>query len=105
MQRDDNLIVRIKVPVITDEIIDYRGNGGYFYEYDCKDILDIIPLCNDKRCQTIAYVGNNKTLLPLIKAGVKGIDRVVPMGKTMDFDLIWDGYHLPSLLTRIIALK
>lgn len=103
VQRDDNLIVRIKVSVITDEIIDYRGNSGYFYEYDCKDILDIIPLCNDKRCQTIAYVGNNKTLLPLIKAGVKGIDRVVPMGKTMDFDLIWDGYELFAYLTRRVV--
>ena len=100
----DNLIVRVKVPVTTDYLMDYRDNSGYFYEYDCKDILDIKDLCNDKRCQTIAYIGDSKVFLPLIKTGVKGIDRVVPMGKTMDFDLIWDGYNLPALLTRTVVL-
>ena len=69
-----------------------------------QDILEIKDLCNDKRCQTIAYIGNSKAVLPLIEAGVKGIDRVVPMGKTMDFDLIWDGYNLPALLTRTVVL-
>ena len=89
---------------ITDYLMDFRDNSGYFYEYDCKDILDLVPLCNDKRCQTIAYIGDSKIILPLIQSGVKGIDRVVPMGKTMDFDLIWDGYNLPSLLTRTIVM-
>ena len=50
----------------------------------------LVPICNDKRCQTIGYIGDNKTLLPLINTGLKGIDRVVPVGKTMDFDLIWE---------------
>lgn len=103
-EHSDNLIIRVKVPEITDYLMDYRDNSGYFYEYDCDDILNIAPLCNDKRCQTIAYIGSSDAILPLIKAGVKGIDRVVPMGKTMDFDLIWDGYNLPSLMTRTIVL-
>lgn len=103
-EHPDNLIIRVKVPEITDYLMDYRDNSGYFYEYDCDDILSIAPLCNDKRCQTIAYIGSSNAVLPLINAGVKGIDRVVPMGKTMDFDLIWDGYNLPSLMTRTIVL-
>lgn len=103
-EHEDNLIVRVKVPEIMENLMDYRDNSGYFYEYDCKDILEIKGLCNDKRCQTIAYIGDSKAVLPLIEAGVKGIDRVVPMGKTMDFDLIWDGYNLPALLTRTVVL-
>ena len=103
-EHEDNLIVRVKVPEIKDNLMDYRDNSGYFYEFDCKDILEIKDLCNDKRCQTIAYIGDSKAVLPLIEAGVKGIDRVVPMGKTMDFDLIWDGYNLPALLTRTVVL-
>ena len=102
-EHEDNLIVRVKVPEIMENLMDYRDNSGYFYEYDCKDILEIKDLCNDKRCQTIAYIGDSKAVLPLIEAGVKGIDRVVPMGKTMDFDLIWDGYNLPALLTRTVV--
>lgn len=100
----DNLIVRVKVSEVTDCLMDYMGNSGYFYEFDCENILDLVPLVNDKHCQTIAYMGDSKVTLSLIQAGVKGIDRVVPMGKTMDFDLIWDGYNLPSILTRNIVL-
>lgn len=101
----DNLIVRVRVPEITESLMDYRDNSGYFYEYDCADILDLVPLCNDKRCQTIGYIGDSGMLLPLIRSGVKGIDRVVPVGHTMDFDLIWDGYDLPALLTRTVVVE
>ena len=101
----DNLIVRVAVPSITSDLMEYRDNCGYFYEYDCDNILDLIPLCNDKRCQTLAYIGDKEILRPLITSGVRGIDRIVPIGKTMDFDLIWDGYNLPSLMTRIVVMK
>ena len=100
----DNLIIRVAVPEITDTLMDYRDNSGYFYEYDCENVLDLIPLCNDKRCQTIAYIGDRNIFRPLIEAGIKGIDRIVPMGKTMDFDLIWDGYNLPAMLSRTVTL-
>ncbi len=98
----DNLIVRVNIPQITGELMELKDDSGYFFEYDCSDIMDIKKLCDDKRCQTVAYIGDKSTVLPLIKAGVKGIDRVVPVGKTMDFDLIWDGYNLPALLTRTV---
>lgn len=101
----DNLIIRVSIPKITDNLMDYQDNSGYFYEYDCEDILDLSPLCNNKRCQTIGYIGDSSVILPLVNSGVKGIDRVVPIGKTMDFDLIWDGYNLPSLLTRTIVFS
>ena len=39
---------------------------------------------------------------PLLESGVKGIDRIVPIGHTMDFDLLWDGYDLVSQMTRVI---
>ena len=103
-EHTDNLIIRVSVPNIKDTLMEYRDNSGYFYEYNCTDIMDLASLCNDNRCQTIAYIGDNSVLLPLIKNGVKGIDRIVPIGKTMDFDLIWDGYNLPALLTRTIVI-
>lgn len=105
MQRcKDNLIVRVIVPEITDYLMDYKDNSGFFFEYDCRDIMEIAKLCDDKRCQTIGIIGEGKCILPLIRAGVKGVDRVVPIGKTMDFDLIWDGYNLPALLTRTVVI-
>jgi len=103
-EHTDNLIVRVSVPKLSSRLMDYRDNSGYFYEYNCKDIMELKELCNDKRCQTIAFIGDSKMFMPLFAAGVKGIDRIVPMGKTMDFDLIWDGYDLTSYMTRTIAL-
>ncbi len=104
-EHEDNLIVRVSVQKVTDSLMDFRCNSGFFFEYDCKDILELKELCNNKRCQTIACIGSREALLPLLNAGVRGIDRIVPMGKTMDFDLIWDGCHLPSLLTRVIPVS
>ena len=99
----DNLIVRVQVPKITDDLMELKDNSGYFFEYDCDDILELRPLCNDKRCQTVALLGDKAILQPLLESAPRGVDRVVPIGKTMDFDLIWDGYELPALLTRSIS--
>ncbi len=105
IEAQDNLITRIAVPGISQDLMEYRDNSGYFFEYDCADIMELRELCDNKRCQTIAYIGDKDMVLPLIQAGVRGIDRVVPIGKTMDFDLIWDGYNLPALLTRTVVMK
>ncbi len=101
----DNLIVRVKVDRIDEDLMEYKDNSGFFLEYDCDDITEIFPLCNDKHCQTIAYIGDKEMLLPLLEKGAKGIDRIVPVGKTMDFDLLWDGYDLTGHLTRTIVIK
>ena len=66
--------------------------------------MDIKVLCDNKQCQTIAYLGKKEDLISLITSGIKGVDRVVPLGKTMDFDMIWDGYNLFESLTRIIKI-
>ena len=103
-QHTDNLIIRAHVPELSDSLMEYRENSGFFYEYDCENILDLVKICDDKKCQTVAYLGSPEMLQPLLNSGVKGIDRVVPIGKTMDFDLIWDGYDLMTCLTRIISV-
>lgn len=38
----------------------------------------------------------------IISQGLKGIDRVVPVGHSADFDLIWDGYDLIDYFTRVV---
>lgn len=100
----DNLITRISLDGIPKDLMNYRENSGFFFEYDCDDILDIRAVCDDKRCQTIGLLGSTELLKPLFESGVKGIDRIVPIGKTMDFDLIWDGYDLPTMMTRKVVL-
>lgn len=101
---EDNLLVRINVSELRDTLMNYRGNSGYFYEYDCEDILELKEFCDNTHCQTIGYIGEKEMFLPLVRSGIRGVDRVVPMGHTMDFDLVWDGYNLVSQLTRVVSL-
>lgn len=103
-KNSNNIMYRIKVSELTDELMNYRGNSGYFYEYDCKDVLDLRSLCNNTHCQTIGYIGDKELLKPLMESSIKGVDRIVPIGHTMDFDFIWDGYNLVDQLTRIVVL-
>lgn len=100
----DNRIFRVRVNTLTNRLLDYYDNSGYFYEYDCRDIMDLIPLVNNKRCQTIGYIGDKNKLIRLVASGIKGIDRIVSIGHTMDFDLVWDGYDLVRHLTREIVI-
>lgn len=103
-EKIDNRLVRIQIAEISADLMKYRGNSGYFYEYDCDDILEIRSICNDSHCQTIGIIGDTSIVKPLLQSGIKGVDRVVPIGHTMDFDLIWDGYNLVERLTRIVGL-
>lgn len=102
---DDNYIKRVKVEKVEKNLMDLKDNSGYFFEYDCNDILEIKDLCNDVRCQTIGFLGDVNIVMPLLSSGIKGVDRIVPIGKTMDFDLIWDGYNLVEKLTRVIKVN
>lgn len=100
---EDNLIVRVQVEKVTRRLMNLVENSGFFFEYDCEDVMELKEICNDRKCQTIGMIGDQAWLKPLIESGVRGIDRVVPIGKTMDFDLIWDGYDLVGQMSRIIV--
>lgn len=100
----DNRLVCMETESITVRLADYFDNAGFFLEYITDNILDLREMCNDERCQTIGYLGEKEMFVSLIKAGVKGVDRIVPVGKTMEFDLIWDGYNLVERLSRTISL-
>ena len=101
----DNIIVRVQVAKLKENLVDYICNSGFFFEYDCNNIMEIEDICNDKRCQTISYIGDEEIVNPLLKTGVKGIDRIVPVGRTMEFGMVWDGYDLFERFTRRICME
>lgn len=102
-EKFDNRLIRVEVkkPSISRELFD---NSGYFVEYVTNDIMDIKEICDDNHCQTISYLGDSTLVQTVVKSGIRGVDRVVPIGKTMDFDFIWDGYNLFENLTRNISI-
>lgn len=97
----DNLIVRVKLSSLSEDIEEYRSVGGYFNEIDIASLDEIAPAVT-RKFQTLSYYGvNKKELVDFIKNNrLVGIDRVVPVGKTLDFNLIWDGYDLVNQMSR-----
>lgn len=85
---------------------DYRGIGGYFYEKDARSLVDFADSI-DERFQTITYFGLDAQdiQMQVISAGLRGIDRIVPIGQAMDIDVVWDGYDILNCLSRVVEAK
>lgn len=77
---------------------------GTFFEHDLDDLDDLIPML-DHGIQTVTYFGiePEKIVELVIRNKIKGVDRIVPIGKALDFDFIWDGYDLPKALSRVVT--
>ena len=100
----DQLITRIKVENL-ENLMKFKHNSGFFFEYDANSIDEILPLC-DERCQTLTYCGVNSELIHdfIMRCKPRGIDRAVPMGKSMDFALVWDGHDLIREMSRRVSI-
>ena len=60
-----------------------------------------------EKLQTISYFGMNKNKIIeiLYKYNLSQISRVVPIGKSLDLNLIWDGYDLIESMTNTIKIE
>jgi Acyl-CoA reductase (LuxC) len=101
----DNFITRIELENLDPGIEDWHGNSGLFYEYVLTDLNELLPIIN-RRYQTLSYTGLDKSELQalLVKGRAPGIDRIVPIGRTLEFSLQWDGYDLIRTLSRLVTV-
>lgn len=102
----DRRIDRIMLSKLTKSLPDYRCAGGSYLEYhtnEWDDLWDIV----DERYQTLSYFGADpkEVRRMVIEKGLRGIDRIVPVGKAADFELIWDGFDLIMTMSREIAVR
>ena len=102
---DDMLITRLSVDCVDKDLMNYKYNCGFYFEKDINDLSEIANVC-DIRCQTLTYFGIHKEEFEgfLEKVRPIGIDRIVPIGKSMDFALVWDGYDLIRQMSRKITI-
>ena len=63
----------------------------------------ILPIATIKS-QTVTYYGlTREQIVKFVNEDhPEGVDRFVPLGKSMDFTLVWDGYDLIETLSRIV---
>lgn len=101
---NDNLIIRIALDRLDKGLEELRSTCGYFYEYDAQGLEDILPLIN-RKFQTLSHYGMKRGELEKFIELHRpcGIDRIVPIGRTLDFSLVWDGYDLIGMLSRTVS--
>lgn len=99
----DNYIVRAELKKLPQNIDDYRCTGGFFAEHTIKSLDEIAPIVT-RKYQTLAYYGfEHAKLESFVKQNrLSGIDRIVPIGRTTEFSLTWDGYNLIEAMSRIV---
>lgn len=102
----DLLIDRIQLEKLTPHLEQYRCAGGSFIEYDDQN-LDALRDIVTRKYQTLSYIGFSPGELRewVLVNGLAGIDRIVPVGRTAEFSLIWDGYDLVASLSRVCDVK
>lgn len=100
-----NNIVRVwlDIPALHAEL---HCGAGLFFESAISGLDDILPLLS-RQIQTVTYIGiTTEQWQDFLKTRpVAGIDRIIPIGKALDFNYIWDGYDMPKLLLREITLS
>ena len=67
--------------------------------------IDGLKKIISKRFQTITYYGLERKKLNdfILRNGITGVDRIVPVGRAFDIGPIWDGYDIIHSLSRIIS--
>lgn len=105
LDKNDNLLWRIRLNSLDVNIENFRSNCGYFCEYHATSFMEIASIANIKY-QTLSYYGfTQNELTNFISTETPfGIDRIVPIGKTMDFSLFWDGHDLINSLSRTVEV-
>jgi hypothetical protein len=101
----NNLLWRVNNKELNLKVDEFRCASGYFNEFKINHIDELNNIIK-RNYQTLSYFGINKNefISFFIKKRPLGIDRVVPIGKTLDFSLNWDGYDLINQMSRVINI-
>ena len=107
-------ITRYSNNLYTVDLTDYqynmhnlRGSNGFFFQLNDNNFKKLVKNITHKY-QTLTYFGFTKEYLIknlIEKINIKGIDRIVPVGKALEMNFLWDGYDLSKNLTRVIDVQ
>jgi hypothetical protein len=105
MARTDWVVVDLgDGPVVPPD--NPHPGAGLLYRCRVAAAAEIAPMI-DRRMQTLSHFGVDRPTLEALArllAG-KGIDRMVPLGEALAFDLAWDGYDLIDEFTRRVVIR
>ena len=106
IRRKENLLYRVELNSLSPDIVSHRGKAGFFFEYALGDRQELFSVITEK-FQTITQFGIDAVELAqqIAVAHLRGIDRIVPIGKAMDIGELWDGHDLIGELSRRVDTR
>jgi hypothetical protein len=80
--------------------------GGLFRHLAIGDLTELLPFV-DEGDQTLTHWGFAPEALRGFarEAGARGLDRLVPIGQALAFDVVWDGFHLVDDMLRRVRVQ
>ena len=90
---------------IEFDLEQFKLHSGLFYEIGIQRLEELIDTVTSN-FQTMVYFGFECEELMEFCANsdLRGIDRIVPIGKSLDFSLNWDGYDLIGAMSRNVVI-
>lgn len=99
-------VVRVNLTNLPQQLESTRGQFGLFFEHSTNDLSPLADAISPK-FQTMTYFGMDKSSLSdfVINGRLRGIDRIVPVGRALAIDVMWDGYDVIKHLSRVVAVE
>lgn len=101
-----NLLYIVDIGRVPDSSGDLEGRYGTFYEFRVDELRDLSRFITP-RFQTMSYFGfsNEELKRFVLGTGVRGLDRLVPVGRALSMSETWDGYDIIRSLSRIVDIQ
>jgi hypothetical protein len=106
VKRHKNLVYNVELKKLQNQQQQQRGYFGTIHEISLGALNDIVEIV-DNRYQTLAYYGFDKKILHefVVSNNLQGIDRIIPIGRALEMDIIWDGYDVVEHLSRVVNIQ
>lgn len=101
----DSYIHRYTINHLDQKLRELHVGLGVFLEMQIQSLDELISVFNSKD-QTIGSFGisKNEWMIFASKLPHRAIDRIVSIGRMLEFSLIWDGYNLLIYFTRELSI-
>ena len=105
IERTDNVLYRVSLSGVDLHQDECRGYFGTVHEVVLSELNELAPIVNEKY-QTLTIEGIETAVVRqwITRNRLRGVDRVVPVGKALNMDVVWDGYDIVSSLSRVISI-
>ncbi len=105
IERYSNVLYRVSLSGVDLQQDECRGYFGTVHEVVLPELNELASIINE-RYQTLTLEGIDTAVIRnwITRNRLRGIDRVVPVGKAIEMDVVWDGYDIVQSLSRVIAI-